>query len=79
MTLKERLAAEPSDLGKALKTWVAYGIMGLDIVASLADEVSSAPDIAPHWLKVTIFFAGLLSRMLGNLTVKISNESPNKS
>lgn len=70
MTIKERWDAAETKIGLILRKWVGPAIMILTAIASLQDEITTAPDLVPHWAKVVVFGSGLIVSLVGKLTVK---------
>lgn len=71
MTFRERLKAKETKLGKILKTWIA-GILLLCSTLGAANEYLAIlpPDFAPVWLKTLVVISGIISFVVGKLTVE---------
>jgi hypothetical protein len=70
MTLKERLKAKETKLGKILKTWVAGFLIFCSALGAANEYLAVVPtDIVPVWLKTVIVIAGVISFVAGKLTV----------
>lgn len=76
MTLKERWDAQGTKMG----FWAKIGgifLMILSGVAELPDYIATVPpEIVPHWVKIAIFFAGLVSAIYGKSTVAVAPPKP---
>lgn len=70
MTLKERFLAKDSKLGILLKSWVAYFLLLCAATGSLLEYLGTIPDdLVPKWIKVSVIFASIISRIAGKMTV----------
>jgi hypothetical protein len=71
MTIKERLKAEETKIGKFLKKWLS-GFLLLCSALGAANEYLAVlpPDFVPTWLKTAIVVSGVISFIAGKLTVK---------
>jgi hypothetical protein len=68
--LKDRWNATETKVGVILKKYIGLAIMILTALASLQDEISTMPDLVPHWVKALVFGSGLLVSLIGKLTMK---------
>jgi uncharacterized membrane protein len=80
MTLKERLKAEETKIGKILKNWVATGLLLCSIFGGANEYLSILPpDFIPTWLKTVVVITGIVSFVGGKLTVKKPDEQTPKN
>jgi len=72
MTIKERLNAKESKLGKILKTWVA-GLLLLCSALGAANEYLALlpPDFVPVWVKTAVVIAGVVGAVLVSVTLLV--------
>ncbi len=70
MTLKERINAKESKIGKIFKTWITYFFALLAALGATLDFAQLIPhDWIPEWIKYSLVIASVLSRAYGQLTV----------
>lgn len=78
MTLRERLNAEETKLGKFFRTWVAGFLLLCSVLGGANEYLSLIPqDWIPTWLKTAVVIAGVISFIGGKLTVKTKQECKN--
>lgn len=71
MTLKERIKAKETKLGKILKTWVTYFLLLCASLDVCLEYLSVLPDgwNVPDEFKLIIVIAGVITRVAGHLSV----------
>lgn len=71
MTLKERLKAEETKIGKFLKTWVSGFLLLCSALGGANEYLAILPtESVPTWAKTAVVVAGLISFTAGKLTAK---------
>jgi len=72
MTLKERWAADRSDIGELLHTWGFKLITIIGVVGELTNMLGAIPAdlMIPSWVRYTIWSCAALSYIISNYTVK---------
>jgi hypothetical protein len=71
MTLKERLKAEETKIGKFLKTWVSGFLLLCSVFGGANEYLAILPtDYVPVWAKTLVLVSGLISYAAGKLSVK---------
>lgn len=71
MTLRERLSAEESKIGKWVKNWIGKLLLACSALGAAFDYLNLVPaDWIPTWLKTSVVIAGVVGLVGGKLTVK---------
>ncbi len=71
MTLKERLLAEETKIGKFLKNQVTFVLLLCSILGGANEYLAVLPtDFIPIWAKTLVLVSGLISYTAGKLTAK---------
>ena len=71
MTIKERINAPSTKLGKLLQKWVSGFLLFCGALGAANEYLSLLPsDFIPTWIKVSVVVAGVISFVAGKLTVQ---------
>jgi len=71
MTLKERILAEETKLGKFLKNQLASLLLLCSILGGANEYLALVPtDFIPNYIKTSVVIAGIISYVAGKLTAK---------
>lgn len=76
MNLKQRWKAKSSKVGKIFHTWITFSLLFIAAISELLDYITILPADwnIPDWMKLSIVIAGIVTRVVGKMTV----ETPKK-
>jgi uncharacterized membrane protein YbhN (UPF0104 family) len=76
-TIQRRLSAPESKIGRFLVRVVGVITLAISAIGASLDYIHAIPhDWFPEWVKITIVICGVLSVVIGKLTVHPDYEKP---
>ncbi len=72
MNLKQRWNAKCSKVGAIFHTWITFTLLFVAAISELLDYITILPAdwSIPDWLKISIVIAGIITRVIGKMTVE---------